>query len=443
MKELTLLAYGYAPFFFAVLFTIFITKRAYGHYRSAPPSSQQAKIFGWVFIGTHIISLFLVIATSIWWFMNSPTYHLFEGKITGLNSYEKIASEVLYFRSYTPSLQSGDKPIPIREEHFLIARDRPFGDTEEFDFYFQKGESSYPERLTIKYQLGQKSYKVVYDVENDKYVLELNSPEESASSTSILESMLFQNAYAQGAQNDPIGNNLGPLASRVKRHVIEALQSERTDVGTKVDFLQMLRKETDESLEEYLKFVTAKESMALTILDLSRHTDVQLAGISRNLLNRFDLPSYVVDELRSDDDQRLENVSKLLYRIEDSRRESLRVTAASSSVVFPTGRNPRVLIPTGSPQGDRYYVRASWSILQDNMDRGLPVVECLTRLFNEELITDRTLEKERKLMEQLKGNRFVYWYSKSWALSIAKKIEDCGGESAFVNGITFKVPSTP
>jgi len=30
-------------------------------------------------------------------------------------------------------------------------------------------------------------------------------------------------------------------------------------------------------------------------------------------------------------------------------------------------------------------------------------------------------------------DRVVYWYGKEWAISIARKIEDCGGQARFVS----------
>lgn len=447
LRALTFLAYQYAPFFFAVLFVTFIGKHAYHAYSTAPPDKSQT--YRWFFIGVNIVGLILVIATSVWWFMNPqlPIF-IFKGKISGLHEYDEVTSDALYFRRYIPSFYANPSaPIKLSEENFLIVQDKPFDDKTKFTVYFQKQGGEKQEQWDIEYKSGEEpNYKVVYDKEKDKHDLKPVSSEQTRSSMSLLESILFQTAYAQEVQHDHMDSKIVSSAQISKQDVIEGLQSERTPVGEKIDLLQFLGRKTNKELEGYLKSFTNKESMILTILDLSRHTDAQLAEYCKRLLNRFDLAAYVRNELQSTDNQRLNNVAELLSRIEGSRRKSLLSAVESSGVKIPTGvkSTPRVLIPTGSLKGDRYYVKASWNwnASQKNQGQDLKTFNCLTEVFNKNLLAKRTIEEERILMEKLQGKRFVYWYTKEWTLSIADIIENCGGKATFVNGITFEEPAT-
>ena len=124
LGALTLLAYQYAPFFFAVLFFIFITKHAYHAYNTAPP--EQSQTYRRLFIAANIVGLLLVIATSIWWFMNPPSrIFTFKGKISGLQEYQEVASDKLYFQHYIPFHSSRSAPLNPYEAHFLIVQDEP------------------------------------------------------------------------------------------------------------------------------------------------------------------------------------------------------------------------------------------------------------------------------------------------------------------------------
>ena len=59
------------------------------------------------------------------------------------------------------------------------------------------------------------------------------------------------------------------------------------------------------------------------------------------------------------------------------------------------------------------------------------VFDCLTRLFNSELVSKRTLREESALMRG-KTQRFVFWYTKDWAIHISEEIKKCGGKAEFV-----------
>ena len=212
------------------------------------------------------------------------------------------------------------------------------------------------------------------------------------------------------------------------------LQDERTLSPEKLSILNNFPEEG--SLQECLQHKTKKEPLMLTLLDLSRHSNKALAVQAQALLTRFNLTQYINEELNSQERDRQTNIIyNVLFRIEP--RKAL---AILDNISFPSNVNKedvqkeinsgvsKVLVPTDSPSGDRYYVRAEWDASNTE------TIDCLAELFNRELVEhDRTLEQEKASM-QTRGKpiRQVYWYSKDWVLYMSQSINECGGVSSFV-----------
>ena len=215
---------------------------------------------------------------------------------------------------------------------------------------------------------------------------------------------------------------------------IGALQFEGTISEEKIQVMAELEQLEDEGLQRCLQAITKKEVIVLTIWDLSRHTNPLVAEKAQVLAARFDLASYVDGEVDSEDEERLQDIVEFLLRIEPAQAKdileqvSFETEEAGQIVEAVSSGTARVLIPTDSEGGDRYYVLASWDSADEES------VNCLTKLFNEELSAQRTLEQEGQRMQELNGQRRVYWYSKEWALSLAESIEKCGAEASFVSG---------
>jgi hypothetical protein len=150
--------------------------------------------------------------------------------------------------------------------------------------------------------------------------------------------------------------------------------------------------------------------------------------------------SYAIQGLMSDESDYRENTVKVLYRIELQRAQSI-MKALPDEFNEPwiknikkdmkSGLKSKVLVPTGSAQGDRYYVQATWGKGQKD------VIDCLTKLFNSSLISNRTLKEEELLMKK-RSKRWVYWYSKDWSLDMYDQINKCGGKASFVSGQSKK-----
>ena len=244
-------------------------------------------------------------------------------------------------------------------------------------------------------------------------------------------------------ETDPNGDSSEPSmpCDPISGKSIAALQFEETGAEEKIHLIDELGGLDDENLQKCLQAITHKEVIALTILDLSRHTNSELAEKAEALLERFDLAVYVDREIDSEDEERLQKIVEFLLRIEPDQAKnileqiSFETEEAGQIVEKVSNGVHRVLVPTNSDNGDRYYVRVSW----DPASAGQ--VSCLTTLFNKELSTQRNLEQEGQKMKELNGNRWIYWYSKDWVLSMAESVDKCGGEAAFVSGEGAQIPS--
>lgn len=243
---------------------------------------------------------------------------------------------------------------------------------------------------------------------------------------------------------------LRPVSAFDFKHLIDLLQDERTATETKIQVLDEVLGLDTANFKKYVEYPTRKEPMFLTILDLSRHTNRRLASKALEIANKSYFNDIVAQQLLSDE----EEISKQAHKVLASRIDSLKVLEILREAREILDNRPnnektkirrkldklkeeidstggtRVLVPTESSQGDRYYVKAEWS------PRERKVVDCLTELFNRALITELTLKDEERLMKG-RSNRHVYWYSKDWALWIADEIERCGGRASFV-GFSFR-----
>ncbi len=432
----------YGPFAFAVVYLVLI-RWAYKTYTNAckrrdPPASDREKnTCRLYFLGTAMFGGTLVVVSVIWWLVCQPFPHVFEGVIENLCDYDKVASEYVYFSRRLHERYSPDDPESY-DAHFAVIQDKPFTPNEPFSIlYWTRGmdwenreeKRTTREILDLYYCTEAKPrFYIDFDEESEKHIL----CQKKTSATQKHSSLFVSLAHAQ-PQVEP-SLELPILHATINPTIIRILQNERTDIPTKIATLDELNTLSHEELKEYVEASTSKEPVILTLLDLSRHTDKELAYKARKIIERFDWHSIVVNRLLSDDIEIQEEAEAILSRIENDRAEAILRRASSQMETAQLnelrqeirfGQRTRVLIPTGSWQGDRYYVKVEWDATQET------VVTCLTELFNKELRTDRTPEEEERLMEG-RTERYLYWYSKEWALGIAEKVEQCGARANYV-----------
>lgn len=446
LTDLIVLAYQYGPFFFAVWIIGFINKRAHKLYNESGP--DQLNTYRLNFIAWNIFSVVLVILAIGWWFLHPPStrdtssnLYTFSGQIVDLKEYELLASKQLFFRT-VPQKQLRLNSTPLHDEHFLIVSEKPFMQGQEFDLTFSKGENYDDVKLKLKYSSTEKlNYEIKFDPKARKHSVNAMT---TAFSSGVWRSMFLGSAFA--AENLGEGSRIKTKKSelsnvKININIITNLQNERTDVGTKISLLRKLESYETKTLKSYLEFKTSKEPMVLTVLDLSRHTDSELAYFANELISKFDLIGYAKEELVSTDKKRRDAFIEMLFRIPPKIAMDLIGKLPPETPIprkeklvsdLEKKRKSKILIPTGSKGGDRYYVKATYNPKKPK------VVECLASLFNQELIGhERTLAQEIQLMEK-RSKRFVYWYTKEWALYITEEIEDCGAIASFTNGNQLK-----
>lgn len=389
---------------------------------------------------------------SYWWYENPPVkQELFGGKIIKVSGLATLESTDLYLRETkhsgpdaTPAkfATRKEKSIGIKQFDFMAISDKPFVNDENFTIYYWLTDhtGNYSKNYTIniwytpeknlKYTLGH------HPKTNEPILKKIKNPNSISTQSSII---LFPPAYGQ-RKSDNEGSKKTIRKVRVIRsndaserisasQIISGLQDERTFVAKKLKLLETFELSADDEFLDVFSTISGKEPMALTILDLTRHTDPLVSFSATKLVDRIDLSNYIEMMLRTDDAEYRKMAIEILSRISQRGRKRILNTAKIDSKEL-SRIIPRVLIPTGSRQGDRYYIKAIWDNRVD--------FHCLAMLFNEQLLHGgRSLVAEKSNMQKMNGRRFVYWYSKEWVLFMAKEIENCHARAEFVSGITF------
>lgn len=438
----------YGIFAFAVMFCIFLTRWGQKKYsevctRTEPLASDKEKnTYRLYFFGVAGFGILLVIVCSIYWITKQETLHTFEGIIRDLPMQYRVSSNELFLRQVWLGPGGGDE---IRDEYFVAIQKKPFKENRKFKIRFSKGENWKREQINYR-----SSYRPEYlwhaDENNNNEMVfeeiipteEKINPSDPSSSPLSLNHGFSGVLYASELKKDnkeTVKSNPLTRNEPINVLIVELLQTERTNADKKIESLEKLNELGDEDLIEYLHHVTDKEPMVLTLLDLSRHTDAELAYKAKKLINeRFNLDDFIRNKLESDEDKERSEAELILFRIEKDRALGIiqPLLEREENPWFnelqdriEAGNETKVLIPTGSFAGDRYYVMAKWD--ERNNDK----VECLTKLFNTILLSDRSYEDEVSFMEN-RNKRYVYWYSKEWAINISERIKNCGGKAEFI-----------
>jgi hypothetical protein len=436
IQELSEAAFKYGPFFFSILFVIFLTRWAYKKYSIAVSqvpalSPQDLKINRTMFLSTFFFGIMLVVVSIVWWWWFKPSVNLFIGKIQNLQPQEEVAADVYYLKRQSRAPLSDEDVVgQLRNEEFVIISPRPFRKGQTFELDYSKNHQRRT-KLWITYEATDD--EPVYEVEYDeasrrpflKPVVEEKAQEPHSTSDWLFERRVFAAAPAQkdSSKTELISED---------RDAIKLLQDPRSDVATKLNALDKLSSRPHDVLRKFLELDLA-EPFALTIFDLTQHTDQELADAASSLAQVIDIDGYLVSELASQDRSRRQNAERILLRISRPHAQAiLRKTdigkyedLSSTANDVESGKKTQILKPTASTDGDRYYVRATWN------PNDQKTIACLTSLFNSALVTTRTPAQEDALMRG-KSQRFVFWYSKAWAIHIADETVKCGGKAEFV-----------
>lgn len=438
------------PFLFAVLFLLVVLPLAYKFVNatSAGGDSQDVAIlrknFLWYFWLTVSVGIILVIVSVISWFkqQQQQAVYIYEGVIRNVKPHETIVSSTLYFRpKHYPPRGEGDNLRP-RDEYFLLIQDKPFNEKDRFDVGFSKGNDAQDKKdLTLRHRPDSNpSFRIEWDPTDGaiKIIDDPDDREESSKEDTHAQgwSILLSSAFASPLGDfTPVKRNGITAATRQNDQTIESvfevLRQEVKDVARKIDAIDQLGK--DSLVKEFLD---QSPNDILVLLDLTRHSDRELAYKAKRVAEQVWIDALLVTALSSPDKQKKETAETILFRIERARAERILEEVLTHKGGDSTklsrlleeikaGDKERLLIPTGSPQGDRYYVKAEWA------SGNQQVSDCLAELFKGNLRTNRTLDQEKQYMSG-RSMRYVYWYSKAWALGMADNIQKCGGKATFV-----------
>ena len=372
-----------------------------------------------------------------WWFRQQPTIHFFGGVIQDLKPYERLASENLYFKT-VPKPAPFDDDLRETNVHFLAVQDKPFTENDDFEISYGKGtdvntrESS---RFRVKFMPGpEPKFKIAFDKSTStSKLIQLNQePKETQNRSFITLSSAFAFPSSDFATDQ--GNGIMVAArqeGQTIEDVFEVLRQEKIEIASKIAAIDHLvaRDATKE-------FLLQSPDDILVLLDLTRHSDRELAYKAKKVVDGLDVDTLLATVLSSPEKRKRETAENNLFRIERARAERILKKVLTYKGVetkkllrvleeVRTGDKERLLIPTGSSQGDRYYIKAEWA------SGNQQIIDCLSELFNGNLRTNRTLDQEKQYMSG-RSMRFVYWYSKDWTLGMADNIEKCGGKATFV-----------
>jgi hypothetical protein len=441
--SLAALTFQYGPFVFALLFTLYVSRWTHRNYvtastRTPSASRTEQRVHLGVYLGTTVFGMALVIASVVWWVRFRPAIHVFRGEIHSLKDYEKVVSKNLYFRSRRFGKLADNLP-EVRDEEFVALQESPFAVDQEFEILFSKGSGN-PETFSVKYaaKVPAQNFKIEWDEkENRNRLIRLNESPRAALNWLPIVLEAHASQVTKGARIPAATQKASSAESRdldrSSKWLVSVLQDEKADIGSKIKTLDRLKTLDQTSLRGIAVASTEREPVLLTLYDLSRHNDKELAFKSKALLSALEMDRVVSEQLLSKDPASRSEATRILLRLDKAdadrilRMPGVAQSALSKPISAEISRKvPVTPRPTGSAQGDRYYVKAAWN------PNDKQVTSCLTSLFNKELLNRPSLEKEAEFMKGRK-ERVAYWYSKDWALHMASKITECGGTASFVS----------
>ncbi|HKE09905.1 MAG TPA: hypothetical protein VKB48_18875 [Candidatus Acidoferrum sp.] len=434
----------YGPFFFSLFLLGGVTVWAQRWYsalikRTNPPATKTDRIvYASILLPSFGVGLALVIFSVNWWAKYNPNTYLFRGVFKNLHTYEQIDSDgEIFFHTITKNpMGKGDL---IHNVQFMAVQNTPFRPGQIVSIDFSKGDG---EAQTLQFiydkDEAEPAYTIDFDPQTGKNSIKLQPSSSVKAGYFLAPTTVYAATWgeeeqkAQSQRSEPF-SQMKMIPSDSPLQFIEPLQNPRSDVGMKIRMVEKLASKESGERDKILSLTTDYEPVLVTLLDLTRHSDRELAYRTIHLLEAFDSDSFVVKSLRASDADIRRAAETSFFHMERPQAERVlgmlqtRQDQVSGNTLqtLRQGIGSLLLRPTGSPQGDRYYVRATWNPNEEN------VSQCLTKLFNSELYSNRSIAKESDLMKN-RGSRLVYWYSKEWAISIAKGITGCGGRAQYV-----------
>ncbi len=427
LGALAQLALRFGPFLFAIIYGIYTPVWAWRKYalEKDPQKAATARHYFWVVVAVGVA---LIGATTTWWFVQPPILYVYQGTIRQLDEQMKISSAELFLRSRPLERLSPQSPEQ-RHEDFLIVKSVPFTETDTFTVRFFKVGGDETEHA-LRYS-GSSNPQFTFEFDNEQGRMRLTPLVPTAAADNRLRNVLFPVVHASTPAVQEAAAPQAPAREPPHEAITGVLREERSAVGAKIRALKGLRERDPEEIISHITRFDDEEPLFLTLLDLTRHSDEELSYWASQLVEQVNIESLVAEQLQAGDDR----ARGALYRMERDRAPP--VLRAPPSGFEPSWLEPlkdlvesrgqtHILVPTGSAEGDRYYVRLEWD------QRDAELVKCLDEGVGH-LVFDPNADSLEAL--NTRSEMLAYWYSKDLALSVGERAERCGGRPSYVSGL--------
>jgi hypothetical protein len=444
LLEVSAVAYQYGPFFFAVFFTLVVTRWAHKTYRDGytnPGTPAEAKqTYRVILVATFTFSCCLVVVAIWFYFMHPPSNYVFEGTIDNLDGYETVRSGDLYLKDiYKGPLPGSD--LQFHDDHFIAYQPIPFTPEQRFGLLYSK-QGGTTEPLFISYTSEPNPrFKIEFNEQSSKAEIKAVPIAHAGFVTSVYAAPepVTQYQNAKPSQEKSLKDNIPTVYGQQ----IGVLQEESTGVGRKIFALDSLTQTLMPSAPRTgsnffsnplsLDIRTSKEPFTITLLDLSRHSDKELAFKAARLIDLMHLDEVIEADLVSKNEQDRRDAEAALFHMDKGRAEKI---LKESHLLGKQRRqqllhdvsvaNARLPIPTGSSQGDRYYIQA-----EGDTPAG---VQCINKIFSKDdsLFTAKQNSIQSNQPPNPKPVITDFYDSKTKALAAYDDIERCGGKAAFI-----------
>src|SRR5581483_3056112 len=384
------LAWQFGPFAFSLIFLIGLAMWGSKQWqqvitRASPPATDDEKnTYRRYFIAMSTVGVVLVGISVYWWWTHRPMY-FYEGEIQGLSETDSVEGSALFVRN---EYYRQDPSSPqFRDVYFLIRQAEPFTDGQEITLrYFRDRRLAKP--VVLKVALDARYVMALeYDGAKDQWEL-IRRTRLPSTSFSLIAPAFAQStkeivpASASPAISIPAADDTSfdipniyiPSTDAIFADYAVELQDPKTLVSRKVEVLDWLRIHASRTnLSEMFELRPSdwqgiKEPIFLTLLDLTRHTDKEIANKANILLARAPLPTnyfYEVATSGSSTDK-AEAINDFL-RLEPHYAEAVVKSLAARKVDVRAytkfsehSDDWKQLIPTGTASGDRYYMNVDW-----------------------------------------------------------------------------------
>ena len=401
------------PFFISVLFVVIVSGWAAHLYRAVcerkdpPPTPEERNTYRLYFFYAVAVGA-IATGVSLWWWVSHESVYTLRGAIRGLSSAEAVWSEDVFFK---PRFSRGGQEG--RAEEFIIVKNQPFKAGEEYVISYQKAGGD-TEDLTFKYSGGRPDFRVMFKDGRNLLQPVIASAAPPPTQTAEWDFSLVGSAYAgiterrppQQAQIVMIGDDAS---------LTRALQDDRLYVGTEIKALDVLRRKPVADRQRFASANGKGELMIITLLDLTRHEDQEVAYKANEVLRGVNATDILRSKLTTPTLRK--TYSSALTRVDRSLAEqatrSLGVTIALKSV-------PRLLRATPAGDGDEFWVT------------GVAKTPAAAKCIADRLAAQLDTSMPGKARPSASGNRVTtYSYSKEWVATAADGIEQCGGTPMF------------